>query len=366
MAPDCEPLSGPARIKALRRRAREERIPLKVTLALTHRCNLRCLHCYVLPNARSPELELSSGDWLALAQEAAEAGCFSMLLTGGEPLLRRDFADIYLGIRQMGIHVTLFTNATLVDELTIETLCAAPPRLIEVTVYGATPETYRRVTGRASAYAEAMRGIGLLRAAGLRVGLKTILMTCNQHEFLAIRAMAAAGEPNVRYDPAVHPRFPGDKEVDHLRLPPAEVADLEFCHVSDLPRQLLLQKAREATIKPSDSKPLYRCGAGLTSCYVTAEGMVQPCTSTTRYGVPYASGGLRAAFREGRRALEARHAPAGFLCASCADRPICNSCPPLAEMDCGDEAGRFAYACSLAKERSRRLAEVEEREKNAK
>lgn len=235
-----------------------------------------------------------------------------------------------------------------------------------MTVYGATPETYRRVTGRASAYAEAMRGIGLLRAAGLRVGLKTILMTCNQHEFLAIRAMAAAGEPNVRYDPAVHPRFPGDKEVDHLRLPPAEVADLEFCHVSDLPRQLLLQKAREATIKPSDSKPLYRCGAGLTSCYVTAEGMVQPCTSTTRYGVPYARGGLRAAFREGRRALEARHAPAGFLCASCADRPICNSCPPLAEMDCGDEAGRFAYACSLAKERSRRLAEVEEREKNAK
>lgn len=359
MDPDCEPLSGIARIRALHRRARAERIPLKVNLALTHRCNFRCVHCYVLPNAKSPELELGTDDWLALAQEAADAGCLSMLLTGGEPLLRRDFSDIYLGIREMGIHVTLFTNATLVDERTIETLCAAPPRLVEVTVYGATPETYQRVTGRAPAHAEAMRGIALLRAAGLRVGLKTILMTHNRTEFLTIRAMAADGEPNVRYDPAVHPRFLGDKKVDHLRLPPAEVADLEFRNVPDLPRQLFRQKSRNSGAPRSDSPPLYMCGAGLTSCYVTAEGMVQPCTSTTRYGVPYVRGGLLAAFREGRQALEARHAPAGFQCAGCADRAICTSCPPLAELDCGDEAGTFAYSCALAHERSRKLAAIE-------
>lgn len=355
MGADCGILPGLERLHAMRRRAAAEGLPLHGTFALTHRCNFRCVHCYVLPGAGPAEAELRTADWLALAQEAADAGCFSILLTGGEPLLREDFAEIYLGIRKMGIHVMLFTNASRVDDRVVATLRAAPPRLIEVTVYGATPETYRAVTGRPAARAEALRGIARLRAAGLPVRLKTVLMQPNRHEFAAIRALAAPGEPPVRYDAAIQPRFRGDADIARLRIPPAEVVRLEAAAIPDLPEQWRAQRARQGRRDVPESPPLYACAAGGISFYVTAHGQVQPCVSAVRHGVPYERGKLLEAFRACRRSIQAVRAPAAHPCVSCGDRVFCGSCPPVAELDCGDEAGVCAYACALAHARGRAM-----------
>ena len=356
MVSDCDLAAGGARVDAMRRRAAAEGLPLHGTLALTHRCNFRCVHCYVLPNAESPETELSTRDWLDLAQEAADAGCFSILLTGGEPLLRRDFAEIYLGIRKMGVHVMLFTNASRVDARIVEVLRLAPPRLIEVSVYGATPETYRNVTGRAEAHAEALRGIALLRAAGLPVRLKTVLMQPNRHEFEALRALAAAGEPAMRYDAVIQPRFPGDREIERLRVPPAEVADLELRAIPELAGQWKAQQMRRPAPLPTGGEtPLYTCAAGGISFYVSAAGLVQPCVSAVRHGVRYERGRLLDSFRAVRRSVQAVRVPAGNECAACGDRVFCGSCPPIAELECGAESGKCAYACALAHARSRQV-----------
>jgi len=356
MEPDCTARLEDDRLLALRRRATAAGVPLHVSLALTHRCNLRCLHCYVLPNAGASESELSADDWLALAREAAAAGCFSMLLTGGEPLLRDDFAEIYLGIRRLGIYVSLFTNATRVNRRVVETLQAAPPTLIEVSLYGATPETYGRVTGSAAACAAAMRGIALMRAAGLPVRLKTVLIKETAPEFAAIRALAAPGEKPVRYDPAVHPRFAGDAKIEERHVPPAELAEMESRTVPELAAQWIKRQSEMQRQPEADSPYLYACGAGLHSCYVSADGMVQPCTSTVRYGVRYRRGGLLAAFRKGRAALRAKRMPADYECATCPDRLYCMICPAIADLESGNEAGKFAYACRLAHERSRKIS----------
>jgi len=353
METDCDLPSGIARLDGMRRRAADEGVPLHGTLELTQRCNFRCVHCYVLPSARPPSAELSTEEWLALAREAADAGCFSMLLTGGEPLLRDDFPDIYLGIRKMGVHVMLFTNASRVDDAVVETLRLAPPRLIEVTVYGASPETYRRVTGRAEGYAEAMRGISLLRQAGLPVRLKTVLMQPNANDFESIRALVAEGESPMRYDAVLQPRFRGDTEIERLRMPPNEVVALESRVIPELPGQWRVQRNRQKIPVSGEAPMLYSCAAGAISFYVTADGRVQPCVSAVRHGVRYERGKLLEAFRAGRQSARSLPAPATYACAICEDHVFCGSCPPLAELECGDEAGVCAYACSLAHERGR-------------
>lgn len=356
MGADCDWMTGEARLDAMRHRAAAEGVPLHATLALTHRCNFRCVHCYVLPNARPPVTELSTEDWLALAQEAADAGCFSILLTGGEPLLREDFADLYLGIRKMGVHVMLFSNASRMNERIIDTLLAAPPRLIEVTVYGATPETYQRVTGRPEGYEEAMRGISLLREAGLPVRLKTVLMRDTVQDFESLRAMADRDDLPLRYDAMIQPRFPGDTAVESLRVPAAQVAELESRLIPELAGQWKKQQERQARQVDASATSLYACAAGAISFYVSAEGMVQPCVSAVRYGVRYERGGLLSAFRKGRQAVRSIPAPVPYECAACGDRVFCGSCPPIAELDCGVETGKCAYACALAHERGRRAS----------
>jgi len=122
-----------------------------VRLELTARCNNDCRHCYInLPagDKAARAAELTTDEVLALGREAADLGALWVLLTGGEPLLRDDFAEVYLGLKRLGLLVSVFTNACLVTPEHVELFRRYPPRDIEVSVYGATRETYERVTRR--------------------------------------------------------------------------------------------------------------------------------------------------------------------------------------------------------------------------
>src|SRR5512136_2635476 len=86
-------------------------------IELTERCNNACLHCCInrpTHDPRAARRELSAAQWGKILRQAADLGALSVRFTGGEPLLRPDFADIYLGARRLGLKVMLFTNARLI------------------------------------------------------------------------------------------------------------------------------------------------------------------------------------------------------------------------------------------------------------
>ena len=97
----------------------EKRIPINATIDVTHRCNNRCVHCYCsLPvnDEKAISEELSTEEIEKLFDELRDMGCLWLLITGGEPLLRPDFRDIYLSAKRHGFIITVFTNGTLIDE----------------------------------------------------------------------------------------------------------------------------------------------------------------------------------------------------------------------------------------------------------
>ena len=105
------------------RRGAQKRIPVSGTFELTPRCNLSCKMCYVRMSAeeqRQRGVELTTEEWLSIAREAVKEGMIYLLLTGGEPLLRPDFTEIYRGIIQMGVVISVNTNATLVTPEIVE------------------------------------------------------------------------------------------------------------------------------------------------------------------------------------------------------------------------------------------------------
>ncbi len=127
----------------------KNRVPYSFDLEVTARCNNDCRHCYInLPagDALAQQRELSLAEIDFIASQAVELGALWCLLTGGEPLLRKDFAEIYLLLKKKGLLVSVFTNACLVTEEHVSLFQRYPPRDIEITVYGATQETYERVT----------------------------------------------------------------------------------------------------------------------------------------------------------------------------------------------------------------------------
>ncbi|MEE9523617.1 MAG: radical SAM protein, partial [Thermodesulfovibrionales bacterium] len=96
-----------------------KRVPVNATLELTYRCNNRCVHCYCnLPTGDkiARESELSLEEIEKIFDELKEMGCLWLLITGGEPLLRDDFSQVYLAAKSRGFLVTVFTNGILVDD----------------------------------------------------------------------------------------------------------------------------------------------------------------------------------------------------------------------------------------------------------
>jgi MoaA/NifB/PqqE/SkfB family radical SAM enzyme len=119
-------------------RMKERRAPTAFDLEVTARCNNDCRHCYInLPaadsEARARELTLAEIE--RIAREAVSMGAMWCLLTGGEPLLRNDFFELYLKLKRMGLFVSVFTNACLVTPEHVELFRKYPPRDIEVTMY---------------------------------------------------------------------------------------------------------------------------------------------------------------------------------------------------------------------------------------
>lgn len=150
---------------ALQERIVQRHVPSSATIEVSHRCPLECVHCYnnlPMSDVDAMRAELSYDEHCRMLDELAEAGCLWLLFTGGEIFARKDFLDIYTYAKKKGFLITLFTNGNLITPKIADYLVEWRPFSIEITLYGATRETYERLTGLPGSYDRCMRGIGLL------------------------------------------------------------------------------------------------------------------------------------------------------------------------------------------------------------
>ena len=142
------------------------RLPANGTIEVTRRCPLDCQHCYNnLPMGDKTGSREFSYKALPPIDEIVEAGCLWLLFTGGEIFARRDFLDIYTHAKRKGLIITLFTNGTLITPQIADYLIQWRPFNIEITLYGATRETYERLTGVAGSFDRCLRDPLLLEPA---------------------------------------------------------------------------------------------------------------------------------------------------------------------------------------------------------
>src|SRR5574337_1614306 len=92
---------------------------------LIRRCNLTCRHCYALSADHDYEGELSTAEVFRVMDDLNAAGVSVLILSGGEPLLRRDLFDIAARARAMGFYVGLSSNGTLIDAAMAERIAQA-------------------------------------------------------------------------------------------------------------------------------------------------------------------------------------------------------------------------------------------------
>ena len=348
---------------------RSKHLPQSFDLELTARCNNDCRHCYICVPAGDSEAkvqELTPAEIESIARQAASRGAVWCLLTGGEPLLRSDFPDLYLMLRRLGLLVSVFTNAALVSAEHVELFRKHPPRDIEVSVYGATKETYERVTRRPGSFEAFTRGLDLLLSSGVKVRLKAMAMRSNVHELAEIASFCRARTKDYyRFDPVLHLRFDGDPARNELiraeRLTPAEVAAVER---ADAERFGALQHGCDQIITPeraqATSHHLFGCGTGSVSFTVGHEGSFRLCASLWH---PSTVCDLRRialadAWRDLVPRVRAMQSSREEFLESCRVCPIinlCLCCPAHAYLETGELDARVDYFCQVAHARAESL-----------
>ena len=330
-----------------------KRVPLEGILETTYRCNLNCVHCYVNKPAGDPEAraaELSLERLLSLVDEIAAAGTLSILLTGGEVLVRPDFEALYLYCLGKGLQVTVFTNGTEVTERIADLFARHRPHAIEVTLYGMTAETYDRVTRVPGSFAKCLAGVRRLHARGLPLKLKTMALSWNAHEVPAMRAFAEELGVRFQHDSLLNPRVDcGANRNPELQLEAEAAVALDRQDEAAFAR---FAAQAQATIRPRPDAgaepPLYTCGAGLTGFTVDPEGQLQLCQLSRRHSFDLREGSFDEGWNVFFPKLRARTWQTQSACRTCDLIGLCGSCPGAAELEHGDPEAIVVSFCEIA------------------
>jgi radical SAM protein with 4Fe4S-binding SPASM domain len=348
-------------VDLIARKAYRERVPVSGAVDLTYRCNFRCRHCYAAHLVAQPcseAGELSKGEILTMLAAAAEKGCLFLLLSGGEPLLRDDFVDIYAAAAQMGFVITVYTNGSLIGPSHLEVFAEYPPHLVEVSLYGASEVTYQKVTRVANAYLRVRRRIEQLVDSGVRVGLKTMILKENVEDVPAMEAFAEEFGLRFRLDPLVTPRLDGDLTPLSQRVEPdrAVATELRSPERRAKTAEFLEGHGGSCMSKDTSSGRLYRCGAGAVGFHLDPQGIMRPCLMSRDLGYNVARLGFAEAWSSVVTATDQVTSDKVGECGNCPHILVCGYCPALFALEQGSPSEPAKYVCKLGETRYRTVA----------
>jgi len=320
-------------------------VPRRIVWELTRECNLACRHCRTASYPALSANDVSTNDVLRVIDDIAGFCRPTLVLTGGEPLRRPDIYTIAAHARRGGAVVVLETNATLITPEVARRIKEAGVSLVAVALDGATEETHDRFRGIPGAWADAWRGIENVKAAGLPYHL---MFTVGVHDKEQIPSMVRLAEERGAAGAhlcAAMPTGCGVRLAKQEQLTPEEMEALLGWLYASFERTTT---EVQATCAPQYQRVLREqggmaavqrqremartavgegCSAGTFGCFITHDGMVQPCRH-----LPLSVGNvLQQSFREiwetspVLRQLRDRDLLGG-KCGECEYRVVCGGC----------------------------------------
>jgi radical SAM protein with 4Fe4S-binding SPASM domain len=236
-------------------------IPHGVLIELTHTCNLRCLHCYVPSYIREKTgNNLSVSSLKDVFRQLHDMGVLKATLSGGEPLMRYDWYEIACAVKEENLYLSLFTNATCIDEVNANRIASLMPLEVEVSVYGGSKEVYDLATGRSGAFKAFERGLRLLKERNVSVFLKVVTM----------RETVKAYEETLRYAESIG--FPIRVRFDPQLLPKADGANMQRLTDEEMVNIFLAEG-----LQGFYPQPLNKCSIGKKGLVIGPEGSLRPC-----------------------------------------------------------------------------------------
>jgi MoaA/NifB/PqqE/SkfB family radical SAM enzyme len=352
-----------SRFVARKKVERLPRIPLRGTLDLTYRCANDCRHCWLRlpPDAAEQANELGFDEIRRIVREARAAGCREWALSGGEPMLRPEFPEIFAEVTGPSSWYTLNTNGTLISPRIAGLLRRKGTKLIAL--YGATAGVHDAVTRNPGSFEALKRGVAYLREAGADFTVQIVPMKTNIDDFEAMVRLAESWSPSWRIGATwLYLSASGDpvrnRDILSERLDPGRVVELDQAGAGSPPVRGDDPPAACAASSAASAGLYATCLAGRRDFHVDPYGGLSFCSfvkdSALRLDLRTTS--FAAAWEEGLPRLAAAVVPSPAYaenCGACDLRSDCKWCPVYAYLECRDHSARIDDLCAIARETRR-------------
>lgn len=288
-----------------------------------------------------------------------------VLLTGGEPLLYPHFRELYQKLRELGMIITINTNGTLIDEAWADFFAENKPRRINITLYGASNETYERLCHYPGGFDKAVNGIRLLRERNIDVKVNGSLAKANVDDRMKIIELGESLDAPVRIDTYMYPSV---RERNHAynnqaRLDPEMAAKARVEVLQKEMGEEVFAQYRKIQLDEAENTPegeavpgQMACRAGKSSFVVNWQGEMRSCVVLDKPSIPLRDVEFEEAWELTKKGTESLRISA--RCSSCKLRKVCNTCVAAAIAETGKADGVPEYLCRYTEATVRYLKET--------
>lgn len=353
--------------RMLLEQAKRTRTPANGSIELLPLCNMNCDMCYVRLSREEMERKgrlRTADEWLEIGRQMKEAGVLFLLLTGGEPFLYPDFRKLYMGLKEMGMILTINTNGTLINEELAEFLGKYKPRRVNITLYGTKEETYANLCHYPGGYEKTLRGIRLLREHGVDVKVGGSLARANRDDLDRLLDLGEELKIPVRVDTYMMPAV-RERELPYnmqSRLDPEDAAKARIHALKrEMGPELFPQYVQQSVYRADHPEPAEEipghisCLAGRCSFTVNWQGELRPCVVLSEPAASVFEIGFEAAWKH--IVEETDKILLNAKCSTCHLRHLCRTCAASALLETGSYDAVPDYMCRYAAESLRLLRE---------
>ena len=247
--------------------------PVNLTWEITHKCNLKCVHCLSSSRVASPG-ELSFAECQGIVDQLSALKVFEINFGGGEPLLKDYFLPLLRYIHQKGIVTCISTNGTVLTDEAIDCFISSPLINVQVSLDGASPEINDRIRGKGT-YRKIISGIELLSGKNIPLSINTVVTSLNYAQLDELKALAVSYGARLRVS-RFRPSGRARESWEALKLEPSQLRELSDWLNND-PTILTGDSFFSISQDGRRQLGLDMCGACKMTCCIDPTGHVFPC-----------------------------------------------------------------------------------------
>lgn len=243
-----------------------------VHIEIANECNERCIHCYI-PHDKKNKI-LPSDLFYKVLEEGRKLNIIHVSISGGEPLLHKDFIPFLRKCRELDLSVNVLSNLTLLNDMIIDEMKKNPLLSVQTSIYSMNPQVHDSITNKSGSLEKTKNAVLKLIEAGIPVQISCPIMKQNKNDFSTVQEWGEKNNISVLIDYVIFAAYDHSKCNLQNRL---SLDEVESAIESQLSTDYINSLKETAIKKESLTEDDPICSICRYFFCVSAEGDVFPC-----------------------------------------------------------------------------------------